>query len=229
MDCADCTRHVQHAIAALPGVDHVEVFLASEKALVRLDPQLVDLPAIRQAVAGAGYSVKDLETAPPPAASDFSRQVLVLLGVLFGVILFVIVVGEWLGLFETITERIPLPVGALLVFLAGYPVFKNVVRAAFKRQVISHTLMSVGVLAALAVGEWATALVVVFFMRVGDYVEHFTAERARRAVQGPDRPGAADGAPAARWAGGRYPGGAGASWARWSLSARAKRSPWMAK
>ena len=39
------------------------------------------------------------------------------------------------------------------------------------------------VLAALAVGEWATAAVVVFFMRVGEYAESFTTERARRAVK----------------------------------------------
>jgi Cu+-exporting ATPase len=57
------------------------------------------------------------------------------------------------------------------------------VRAALKRQVLSHTLMTLGVLAAIAVGEWATALVVVFFMRVGDYAERFTTERARRAVR----------------------------------------------
>ncbi|MER3486165.1 MAG: ATPase P, partial [Chloroflexota bacterium] len=40
-----------------------------------------------------------------------------------------------------------------------------------------------GALAAVAVGEWATAAVVVFFMRVGDYVERFTTESARRAVK----------------------------------------------
>jgi Cd2+/Zn2+-exporting ATPase/Cu+-exporting ATPase len=33
------------------------------------------------------------------------------------------------------------------------------------------------------VGEWATAAVVVFLMRVGDYAERFTTERARRAVR----------------------------------------------
>ena len=38
MDCAECTEHVRHAIANLPGVASVEVFLASEKAAVRLDP-----------------------------------------------------------------------------------------------------------------------------------------------------------------------------------------------
>jgi Cd2+/Zn2+-exporting ATPase/Cu+-exporting ATPase len=56
-------------------------------------------------------------------------------------------------------------------------------RAAWNREIISHTLMSVGVVAALVVGQWVTAAIVVFFMRVGDYVETFTAERARRAVK----------------------------------------------
>jgi Cd2+/Zn2+-exporting ATPase/Cu+-exporting ATPase len=93
------------------------------------------------------------------------------------------VVGEWLGLFEIATVWIPWPVWLAIVLAGGYPVFRNVIRAALHRQVIAHTLMTLGVIAALAVGEWATAAVVVFFMRVGDYVEHFTTERARRAVK----------------------------------------------
>jgi Cd2+/Zn2+-exporting ATPase/Cu+-exporting ATPase len=43
--------------------------------------------------------------------------------------------------------------------------------------------MTVGVIAAMLVGEWATALVVVVLMRVGDYVERFTASHARSAVR----------------------------------------------
>ena len=50
MDCGDCTLHVQQAIVALPGVESVTVFLSSEKAVIRLDPTRVDLPAIRRAV-----------------------------------------------------------------------------------------------------------------------------------------------------------------------------------
>ncbi len=184
MDCADCTLHVKRAISALPGVEAVEVFLASEKAIVSLDPRLVDLPAIRKAVAGAGYAVPEVdEHAKTSSLQDFTRPILTLLGVVFGVVLFVVVVGEWLGMFEAITKRIPWPVGLAAVLLAGFPVFRNVARAALKGQVIAHTLMSVGVVAALAVGEWATAVVVVFFMRVGDYAEHFTTDRARRAVR----------------------------------------------
>jgi len=185
MDCAECTLHVQHAVAALPGVESVNVFLASEKAVVRLDPARVDLAAIRTAVAGAGYSVPTSSIVRPNPSSpgDFTRPVLTLFGVVFGVVLFVVVAGEWLGLFEAVTERVPWPVGLLVVLIGGYPVFRNVIRASLKRQITSHTLMTAGVLAALAVGQWATAAVVVFFMRVGDYAESFTTEHARRAVK----------------------------------------------
>ncbi len=177
--------HVQRAIAGLPGVESVQVYLASEKAVVQLDPGVVDLPKIQKAVDGAGYSVPtsqedQVEGSP---LQDFTRPVMRLLGVVFGMVVFVVVVGEWLGLFEAITGVVPWPVGLAIVLLVGYPVFRNVVRATLKRQIIAHTLMTVGVIAAIAVGEWATAVVVAFFMRVGDYVEHFTAERARRAVK----------------------------------------------
>ena len=59
MDCAECSTHVRSAIAALPGVEKVEVFLATEKAVVDLDPGQVDLPTIRGAVKDAGYSVPE--------------------------------------------------------------------------------------------------------------------------------------------------------------------------
>ncbi len=190
MDCAEYARRVRDAVAALPGVASVEVLLAAEKAVVRIDPALVDPPAIARAVAGVGYTVPaalDGGAAgdAPAAAShrDTSRRVLTLFGLVCGAVLLVVIAGEWLGLSAAVTARVPFPLGAAAVLLAGWPVFRNVVRAALRRQVISHTLMSVGVLAALAVGQWATAAVVVFFMRVGEWAEGFTAERGRRALR----------------------------------------------
>ena len=185
MDCADCTRHVREAIETLPGVQSVDVFLATEKAVVRLDPNSVDLPAIRKAVEGAGYTVpaEEDEQASSSTTPEFSRSILIFLGLVFGVVLFIVVVGEWLGLFAAVTSRLPWPVGLAVVLAFGFPVFRNVIKASLRGQIISHTLMTLGAIAALAVGEWATAAVVVFFMRVGDYAERFTTERARRAVR----------------------------------------------
>lgn len=188
MDCAECAAHVQHAIAELPGVASVQVFLSSEKAVLRLDPTRVSINDIRAAVTGAGYSVPEsVETASAEvvdtANAGFTRSVLGLFGVVFGAVLLVVVAGEGLGLFESITSFVPAPLGYGLVLIAGFPTFRNVVRAALKRQVISHTLMTVGVVAALVIGEWVTAGLIVFFMRIGNYAEWFTTERSRRALK----------------------------------------------
>src|SRR5450759_4501283 len=187
MDCTECTMHVQHALAQLPGVEKVDVFLAAEKAILKADPTRVTLPIIRKAVVDAGYSVPDWDyNLPAPTVSpiqNFTRPVLTLFGIVFGAVLFITVVGKWLGLFEKVTELVPWHIGLFILLIGGYPVFLNVIRATLRKQVISHTLMITGVLAALIVGQWATAAVIVFFMRVGDYTERFTTERARRAVK----------------------------------------------
>jgi Cu+-exporting ATPase len=184
MDCAECTRRVQSAIAALPGVASVEIFLAAEKAVISLDAEQTSLADIRAAVRSAGYEVPDTaEERSAANARHVANHVLTLVALVFGAVLFVVIAGEWLGLFERLAERIPWYAGLALVLAGGYPVFLNVIRAALNRRVISHTLMTLGVIAALAVGQWITAAVVVFFMRVGDYVEGFTTSRARRAVK----------------------------------------------
>jgi Cd2+/Zn2+-exporting ATPase/Cu+-exporting ATPase len=185
MDCAECTQHVQHAIEKIPGVQSVDVFLATEKAIVRLDPAQVELPDIRAAVQSAGYDVPASDSPQPaPVSMDsFNRRLTVLLVSVFAIILSVVIFGEGMGLFDFLNERVPFPLGLVLVVAGGYPVFLNVIRATLRRQVISHTLMTLGVIAALAVGQWVTAALVVIFMRIGDYVENFTTESARRAVK----------------------------------------------
>ncbi|MFN3307848.1 MAG: heavy metal translocating P-type ATPase [Anaerolineales bacterium] len=181
MDCAECTRHVQKAIAALPGVQAVDVFLAAEKAVVQLDPTRVDRSAIRQAVLKAGYQVP--EEAEPPKISSLHKQLNTLLGLVFTFVIFIVVFGEWLGFFDRLNEFVPLPFGVLTVIIAGLPVFRNVLAATWRRQITSHTLMTLGVLAALFVGEWVAAAIVVTFMYVGTIIERYTAQQARQAIQ----------------------------------------------
>lgn len=184
MDCAGCASTVQKAIAKLPGIQSVNVLLSSEKAVIELDPQQVDVSIIRNVVEGAGYRVPETEqSTATQLETEFSRSIFNLFGLVFGAILVLVVAGEGLGLLDAITSRVPWVIGLALVIMGGYPIFINVIRAALRRQVISHTLMSLGVVAALAIGEWATAAVVVFFMRIGDYAEHFTTERSRQAVK----------------------------------------------
>jgi P-type Cu+ transporter len=188
MDCAGCARAVKQSIEKVEGVTKAEVLLSSEKAMVQAENGKEIRDAIVRAVRNAGYEVAEANTKSDSekgqdALDQKARKILNLFGIVFGGVLFVVVAGEWLGLFESMTEFIPFWAGVILVLLMGYNVFKKVLVAAFQGRVIAHALMAVGALAALAAGEWVTAAIVVFFMRTGDYIEGFTTDKARDSLR----------------------------------------------
>ena len=56
MTCASCVAHVEDALKEVPGVSNVSVNLATEMALVELDPQRVAPSVLAQALDEAGYA-----------------------------------------------------------------------------------------------------------------------------------------------------------------------------
>ncbi len=69
------------------------------------------------------------------------------------------------------------------IALGGWRVFRGVVRAARRGKVTSHTLMTSGVIASAAIGQWTTAALIVLFMRFADWLEDLTVERSRAALE----------------------------------------------
>ncbi|MBI5147017.1 MAG: copper-translocating P-type ATPase [Thaumarchaeota archaeon] len=57
MHCAGCVNSIQNYVSKLDGVKKCEVNLASQKALLEFDPNVVDLSKIESAVRTSGYSV----------------------------------------------------------------------------------------------------------------------------------------------------------------------------
>lgn len=193
MDCPACAGHVADALQRVAGVRDAEVRLASQKAVVTWVGEPVPFEALSAAVRGAGYRLTPPEE-PAAGAEDgraalreestrqLARRAIAAVGLAVGAVLLVLAAAEWFELFEFAEERVPFPVGVGLVLLIAWPPLRSVVRAALSGKVLSHTLMAVGLFAALAVGQWVTAAVVAFFMRMGDAVEGFTVTRGRRAI-----------------------------------------------
>jgi Cd2+/Zn2+-exporting ATPase/Cu+-exporting ATPase len=92
-------------------------------------------------------------------------------------------VGERLGVVEAVVDRIPPWLALAAVLAGGYPIFRNVVRALRNRSVTSHALMTLGIVGAVAIGQYAAAAVIVFFMRLADFIEGYTTERSREAIK----------------------------------------------
>ncbi|MDR5710065.1 MAG: cation-translocating P-type ATPase [Armatimonadota bacterium] len=179
MDCAECARTVEQVLTRLPGVQQVEVFVAAEKVVVRFDPSRLNEAAIRRAVEGAGYACAMREGEPREGVSLPS---LGMFGALVGLVV-AIVIGELLGVFQALERGVPWPLWTLGTLAAGFPAFRAVARATLHRRITAHTLMTAGVLAAAAVGEWATSFVLALFMRIGEAVERLTVEQARATLR----------------------------------------------
>jgi Cd2+/Zn2+-exporting ATPase/Cu+-exporting ATPase len=92
-------------------------------------------------------------------------------------------VAERLGWIEAAVRIVPLPVAAAAVLTGGYPIFRKVILALRARSVTPHALMTLGIVGALAIGEYAAAAVIVFFMRLADFLDAYTAGRARQAIR----------------------------------------------
>ena len=57
MSCGGCVASVTRVLKAVPGVDQVDVKLNPGQATVRFDAAKVAVPALKEAIEGAGYDV----------------------------------------------------------------------------------------------------------------------------------------------------------------------------
>jgi Cu+-exporting ATPase len=181
--CADEAQQIEGALARLAGVTEVRAAVSAHRAVVSFDPARVTPEAIREAVRGLGMTVTDgrapvaRRRRPLPELLGWAFVAVVSLVTLVGI------AGERLGLAEALVDRIPPWVALTAVLAGGYPIFWNVLRTLRHRTVTAHALMTLGILGAVAIGQYAAAALIVFFMRLADFIEGYTTERSRQAIE----------------------------------------------
>ncbi|MHB8627429.1 MAG: heavy metal translocating P-type ATPase [Aggregatilineales bacterium] len=179
MTCASCVRTVERAIKKQPGVEEVNVNLATEKAQVVYHPAAVERKALIKAVEDAGYGVIDTaEAAAPEDVERIARQAeiarqrqRVLVGALFTIPLFILSMAK-----DALMERVPIFMWAgwpVVFFLLATPVqvfvgaqyIVGAYKAARHRMTNMDTLIAIGSLAAYlySVGAMITGQGMVYF------------------------------------------------------------------
>jgi len=186
MTCQDCADGVAAALKRVQGVEDVRVLVAAERATVTFDARQASWGDLAAAVREAGYQVRESAEAigderehRPDPGQMIGWGVLVVVGS----VVVVAALGERLGIFDRALAQVPWWVPAIAIVVGGSGIFKGVWQAALNRQITSETLMSMGVIAAAAVGEWTTAALIVFFMRFSGWMEELTTERSRQAIK----------------------------------------------
>lgn len=87
----------------------------------------------------------------------------------------------WFLQFEP--SRLITGVGVICTLVGGYPIFREAVENILERRMTMELSMAIAIVAALAIREVFTALVITLFVLVAEILEGLTVGRGRRAIQ----------------------------------------------
>ncbi|MCC6315769.1 MAG: cadmium-translocating P-type ATPase [Thermomicrobiales bacterium] len=179
LDCADCARTVEAAVAGLPGIEAATVDFGS--GVLRVTPEAaapLDAAAVIAAVARAGYR------AAPRTAERFdtdrtwlNRRTATVAGA--ALLWLTATVMAWLGAASLAADI----VFAAAIALAGWPFARASLQALRARRLDMNVLMTVSVIGAALLGDWSEGAMVVILFAVGGALQSATLDRTRGAIR----------------------------------------------
>ena len=90
-------------------------------------------------------------------------------------------IAVWFRVWEPF-PRISL-IGLAGVLIGGWPIFKEAIENIAARRMTMELSMSMAILAAAAISEFFTALIITLFVLIAEVLEHLTVSRGRRAIR----------------------------------------------
>jgi len=191
MDCTECARTIESGVSKLDGVQSCAINFGAATLRVEGD---VSREAVVARVRALGYDVPTEQDATPARRADGTSGRLSLLGFLLarrdttlaviGAILILpgLLFNELLPFLGIKSVLFDLTSVAALV-VAGYPIARSAWRSlVINRQININVLMTIAAFGAVVIGVYTEAGLVMVLFALGEALEGYTAERARRAI-----------------------------------------------
>ena len=175
--CADCGLNIERSVEHLPGVLSAEVSYVLSSATVYFDPYRVEEDRIKKAITKPGYVVKESLVAKTRAFWRDRRHFIFMASA--GVTLGLSLILGWIGLGPS---QLPTVFSIFSLLLGGYPILKSAIKTLFIPDLNVDTLVSIAAIAAASVGAYQEAAAVIFIMLLGEFLEHLTVDKARKAI-----------------------------------------------
>lgn len=185
LGCANCAAKMERRIRELPGVKMATITFATKQLAVAADDQDRLLPEIRRICASIESEVtvtlrKEDAAADQKREKPFEENRRAILEAASGAVLFI--AGE-------IAERMmPDSAASTVLFVAAYMILGfGIVWTALKNLAKGHVfdenfLMSAATIAAFVIGDYAEAVGVMLFYRVGEIFEEIAVSRSRSQI-----------------------------------------------
>ncbi len=180
MDCTECARSVATAVERLPGIAtaHVNFGAGTLTVEAEANSQLDLTPKVLHAVEVAGYRAISRDVARPeksPSIFSDRRSQLAIASLSFWI------VG---GVFSIVTGQPSFArIAYLLAVIAGGWTFSRAaIQAARNRRIDMNVLMTMAILGALLLGDWAEAAAAAALFAIGNLAQSLTFDRTRNAL-----------------------------------------------
>mgnify|MGYP001953332367 CR=1 FL=1 len=180
--CANCAGKFENNVKQLPGVQDAKVNFGASKITVVGNTTVEELEK-----AGAFENLKVTPEQPVREAKReatqeakepfYKRHSILLQAALF------LVFGS-LSLFVNGEENlVTILLFAASIVIGGYPLFKVGLQNLLRFDFDMRTLMTVAIIGAAVIGEWAEGAVVVILFAISEALERFSMDRARRSIR----------------------------------------------
>lgn len=184
LDCPDCAASLEKAVQGLPQVASARLMFMTSKLSVVPTDNRHPIPEIQRVARSMGYQVTSTPSTPENDRGEGRRRVWARrqnLGTALGGVF--LLLGLVLRLFGP-SVRAADALYAASIIVGGMRVARAGWAALWRaRSPDMNTLMAIAALGAMAVGEFAEGAVTIFLFSVGELLESYSADRARRAVR----------------------------------------------
>ncbi|PIV22348.1 MAG: heavy metal translocating P-type ATPase [Deltaproteobacteria bacterium CG_4_8_14_3_um_filter_45_9] len=175
--CGDCALNIERSVEHVPGVLSAEVSYVLSAATVYYDPHRVEVDRIKKAITKPGYAVRETLAEKTKAFWREMRPFIFMAA--SGVTLAL----SWiLGWMKFGPSYLPTGFAIASLVLGGYPIVKSAIKALLIPDLNVDTLVSIAAIAATSVGAYQEAATVIFIMLLGEFLEHLTVGKTRKAI-----------------------------------------------
>ncbi|TBV82822.1 MAG: cation-translocating P-type ATPase [Desulfobulbaceae bacterium] len=183
MTCADCAETLERRLKEQHGIKEASVSFALAKVALKYNPELLDPTTVKRVISSGGYTVEDDgRSAEGNIGTAFAVKHLEAIRV--------VAVGLLLALGWILTKLLPAPgmlVDAMMplaIIVGGYPIAANAIRALFQKKLNVDLLVIIAAAAAVAIGDYLEAGLVIFILLLGEFLETITVARTGQAIKG---------------------------------------------
>jgi Cd2+/Zn2+-exporting ATPase len=175
--CGDCALNIERSVEHVPGVLSAEVSYVLSSATVYYDPHRVEIDRIKRAITKPGYAVRETFT---EKTRTFWRE---MRPFIFMATSGMTLALSWiLGWMKFGPSTLPTGFAIASLVLGGYPIVKSAIKALLIPDLNVDTLVSVAAISATVVQAYQEAATVIFIMLLGEFLEHLTVGKTRKAI-----------------------------------------------